>query len=134
MTGPLVNLDGRHAAVTGAASGLGRAIARTLAGAGARVSVLDINAAGADQTVAQIREAGGSADAIRCDVADAGSIAAAFDQVTASGPADILVNNAGINPRQAIRFCNPPFQTFPSGPGWLSSAMAPGGKPLYTSW
>ena len=62
MTGPLVNLDGRHAAVTGAASGLGRAVARTLAGAGARVSVLDINAAGADQTVAQIREAGGNAD------------------------------------------------------------------------
>ena len=45
MTGPLVNLDGRHAAVTGAAGGLGRAIARTLAGAGARVCVLDINAA-----------------------------------------------------------------------------------------
>jgi NAD(P)-dependent dehydrogenase (short-subunit alcohol dehydrogenase family) len=101
MTGSLVNLDGRHAAVTGAASGLGRAVARTLAGVGARVSVLDINAAGADQTVAQIREAGGHADPVHCDVADAGSIAAAFDQVTASGPADILVNNAGINPRQA---------------------------------
>lgn len=101
MTGPLVNLAGRHAAVTGAAGGLGRSIARTLAGAGARISVLDINAAGAEQTVSQIREAGGCADSISCDVADAGSIAAAFDQVAASGPADILVNNAGINPRQA---------------------------------
>jgi NAD(P)-dependent dehydrogenase (short-subunit alcohol dehydrogenase family) len=101
VTGPLVNLAGRHAAVTGAAGGLGRSIARTLAGAGARISVLDINAAGAEQTVAQIREAGGCADSISCDVADAGSIAAAFDQVAASGPADILVNNAGINPRQA---------------------------------
>jgi NAD(P)-dependent dehydrogenase (short-subunit alcohol dehydrogenase family) len=76
MTGSLVNLDGRHAAVTGAASGLGRAVARTLAGVGARVSVLDINAAGADQTVAQIREAGGHANPVHCDVADAGSIAA----------------------------------------------------------
>jgi NAD(P)-dependent dehydrogenase (short-subunit alcohol dehydrogenase family) len=101
MTGPLVDLAGRHAVVTGAASGLGRAVAHTLAGVGARVSVLDVNAAGAAQTVAQIRDAGGRADAISCDVADAGSIAAAFEQVARSGPADILVNNAGINPRGA---------------------------------
>jgi NAD(P)-dependent dehydrogenase (short-subunit alcohol dehydrogenase family) len=101
MTGPLVDLAGRHAVVTGAASGLGRAVAHTLAGVGARVSVLDVNAAGAAQTVTQIRDAGGHADAISCDVADAGSIAAAFEQVAGSGPADILVNNAGINPRGA---------------------------------
>ena len=101
MTGPLVDLAGRHAVVTGAASGLGRAVAHTLAGVGARVSVLDVNAAGAAQTVAQIRDAGGHAEAISCDVADPGSIAAAFGQVAGSGPADILVNNAGINPRGA---------------------------------
>jgi NAD(P)-dependent dehydrogenase (short-subunit alcohol dehydrogenase family) len=101
MTGPLVDLAGRHAVVTGAASGLGQAVAHTLAGVGARVSVLDVNAAGAAQTVAQIRDAGGRADAISCDVADPGSIAAAFGQVASSGPADILVNNAGINPRAA---------------------------------
>jgi NAD(P)-dependent dehydrogenase (short-subunit alcohol dehydrogenase family) len=101
MTRPLVDLAGRHAVVTGAASGLGRAVAHTLAGVGARVSVLDINAAGAAQTVTQIRDAGGHADAISCDVADPGSIAAAFEQVARSGPADILVNNAGINPRGA---------------------------------
>jgi NAD(P)-dependent dehydrogenase (short-subunit alcohol dehydrogenase family) len=101
MTEPLIDLAGRHAVVTGAAGGLGRAIAHTLAGAGARVSVLDVNAAGAAQTVAQIRDAGGSADAIGCDVADAGSIAGAFEQVRACGPADILVNNAGVNPRGA---------------------------------
>jgi len=59
MTGPLVGLAGRHAVVTGAASGLGRAVAHTLAGVGARVSVLDVNAAGAAQTVTQIRDAGG---------------------------------------------------------------------------
>jgi NAD(P)-dependent dehydrogenase (short-subunit alcohol dehydrogenase family) len=101
MTGPLVDLAGRHAVVTGAASGLGRAVAHTLAGVGARLSVLDVNAAGAAQTVAQIRDAGGRADAIGCDVADPGSVAAAFEQVAGSGPADILVNNAGINPRAA---------------------------------
>ena len=99
MTGPLVDLAGRHAVVTGAAGGLGRAVAHTLAGVGARVSVLDVDAAGAAQTVAQIRDAGGRADAISCDVADPGSIAAAFGQVAGSGSADILVNNAGINPR-----------------------------------
>src|ERR1700729_661290 len=101
MTGPLVDLAGRHAVVTGAAGGLGRAVAHTLAGVGARVSVLDVNEAGAAQTVAQIRDAGGRADAISCDVADPGSIAAAFEQVAGSGPADILVNNAGVNPRGA---------------------------------
>jgi len=101
VTGPLVDLTGRHAVVTGAAGGLGRAVAQTLAGVGARVSVLDVNAAGAAQTVAQIRDGGGSADFIGCDVSDAGRIAAAFAQVAASGPADILVNNAGINPRVA---------------------------------
>jgi NAD(P)-dependent dehydrogenase (short-subunit alcohol dehydrogenase family) len=68
---------------------------------GARVSVLDVKADDAAQTVAQIRDAGGRADAISCDVADPGSIAAAFEQVAGSGPADILVNNAGINPRAA---------------------------------
>jgi NAD(P)-dependent dehydrogenase (short-subunit alcohol dehydrogenase family) len=99
MTGVLVDLAGRHAVVTGAAGGLGRAVAHTLAGVGARVSLLDVDAAGAAQTVAQIRDAGGRADAISCDVADPGSIAAAFGQVAGSGPADILVNNAGINPR-----------------------------------
>jgi NAD(P)-dependent dehydrogenase (short-subunit alcohol dehydrogenase family) len=101
VTGSLVDLTGRHAVVTGAAGGLGRAVAHTLAGVGARVSVLDVNAAGAAQTVAQIRDAGGCASAISCDVADAASIAAAFGQVASSGPADILVNNAGINPRAA---------------------------------
>jgi NAD(P)-dependent dehydrogenase (short-subunit alcohol dehydrogenase family) len=101
MTGPLVDLAGRHAVVTGAASGLGRAVAHTLAGVGARVSVLDVKADDAAQTVAQIRDAGGRADAISCDVADPGSIAAAFEQVAHSGPADILVNNAGVNPRAA---------------------------------
>ena len=99
MTAPLVDLSGRHALVTGAAGGLGRAIALMLAAVGARVSVLDINAGGASATAALVREAGGEANAITCDVTDADSVAAAFEQSAGSGPADILVNNAGINPR-----------------------------------
>jgi NAD(P)-dependent dehydrogenase (short-subunit alcohol dehydrogenase family) len=99
VTAALVDLTGRQAVVTGAAGGLGRAVARTFASIGARVSVLDVNADGAAETVSQIREAGGSAHSISCDVADSASITAAFEQVAASGPADILVNNAGVNPR-----------------------------------
>jgi biotin carboxyl carrier protein len=71
MTGPLVDLAGRHAVVTGAASGLGRAVAHTRAGVGARVSVLDVNAAGAAQTVTQIRDAGGHAEQLTREVAAA---------------------------------------------------------------
>ncbi len=96
---PLVELTGRHAVVTGGAGGLGRAIAGTLAAAGARVSVLDIDADGAAAAAEQIRQAGGVADAAACDVADAGSVAAAFGHAAASGAPDILVNNAGVNPR-----------------------------------
>ncbi|HEX4656433.1 MAG TPA: SDR family NAD(P)-dependent oxidoreductase [Streptosporangiaceae bacterium] len=99
MTAPLVDLAGRHAVVTGAAGGLGRATALMLAAVGARVSALDIDSGGAVATAAQIREAGGEADAITCDVADADSVAAAFEQGAASGAPDILVNNAGVNPR-----------------------------------
>lgn len=99
MTVPLVNLSGRHALVTGAAGGLGRAVATTLAAVGARVSALDINADGAATTVAHILAAGGTAEAIGCDVTDPRSIAAAVEQAAASGPADILINNAGINLR-----------------------------------
>jgi NAD(P)-dependent dehydrogenase (short-subunit alcohol dehydrogenase family) len=99
VTMALVDLSGRHALVTGAAGGLGRAVANTLASVGARVSALDVNADGAAATTAEIVAAGGTAEAIACDVTDARSIAAAVEQAAASGPADILINNAGINLR-----------------------------------
>src|SRR5258708_21654353 len=99
MTAPLVDLAGRHAVVTGAAGGLGRATALMLAAVGARVSALDIDSGGAVATAAQIREAGGEADAITCDVADGGSVAAAFQRDAPSGAPDILGDNARANPR-----------------------------------
>src|ERR1700674_5188553 len=93
----MFRLDGKSAIVTGAGSGIGRAIALTFAASGARVVVLDRDLAAATETVAAVRNAGGAADAIECDVARAGSVQSAFERVDAAGArVDILVNNAGI--------------------------------------
>ena len=90
-------LDGKTAIVTGAGSGIGRAIATTFAARGARLFVLERDDAGAAQTVEDIRAAGGAATAIACDVAEAASVEAAFARVAGDVERlDILVNNAGI--------------------------------------
>ena len=78
-------LDNQRAVVTGAASGIGRAIAALFAEAGANVIRLDLN------TIA------GDATSIACDVSDAASVAAAFATITAAGAIDILVNSAGVS-------------------------------------
>lgn len=93
----MFRLDGKTAVVTGAGSGIGRAIAGTFAAQGARLFVLERDERGAAETVAQIRGAGGVAETLTCDVADAASVTAAFAQVDRAAPRlDILVNNAGI--------------------------------------
>lgn len=88
--------DERHALVLGAAKGIGRALAREFATRGARVSVGDIDLATAEATAADIRSAGGEAQAIGVDVLSSESIGAAVDAAQAGfGPADLLVNNVG---------------------------------------
>jgi NAD(P)-dependent dehydrogenase (short-subunit alcohol dehydrogenase family) len=88
-----VDLSDRVALVTGAARGIGKAIADTLAANGARVVYTDVNAAGAEESA---RAAGGTARAL--DVTDAGQVEAVLDGVVREfGRLDILVNNAGVN-------------------------------------
>jgi NAD(P)-dependent dehydrogenase (short-subunit alcohol dehydrogenase family) len=96
-------LSGHIAVVTGAASGIGRAIARGYADEGARVVAADVNAQGAAQTAAMIDEAGGNARAMTLDVTDRANCAAVAAEVARDiGPISILVNNAGIVRRNPI--------------------------------
>lgn len=91
------SLDGRVAAVTGSATGLGRAIALLYAAEGADVAVLDVNDAGADRVAGKIRASGRRSFAATLDVGVEDQVTEAFARtVDALGPIDILVNNAGV--------------------------------------
>ena len=84
-------MTGRIVAVTGAASGIGRAVAEVFAGAGARVAGLDIDTGGLDSLAADT-----GALAVPCDITDPAAAEAAFAEVVlAHGGLDILVSNAG---------------------------------------
>jgi meso-butanediol dehydrogenase/(S,S)-butanediol dehydrogenase/diacetyl reductase len=90
-------LTGQTAIVTGAARGIGRAIAVYLAEAGADVAVSDLDATGMEQTASDIAELGRRSIAIRTDVSREEERRALIDQTEeALGPIDVLVNNAGI--------------------------------------
>jgi NAD(P)-dependent dehydrogenase (short-subunit alcohol dehydrogenase family) len=90
-------LRGRNALVTGAASGIGRAIAIALAGEGAHVIIADLDEQGGHAVAAQIIERGGSARAVGCDVVDEATVEVAVMGVLATeGQLDVMVNNAGI--------------------------------------
>lgn len=88
----LLNLSGKNALVTGAAKGIGRAIAERLVAAGANVTLADLDASGE----ATAKEIGGSF--VVCDITNADQLSAAVTAAARGGNLDILVNNAGIYP------------------------------------
>ena len=88
---------GRIAVVTGAASGIGKATALRFGREGATVAAVDRHLAGAEETAAALRNAGGTARAYACDVADSAQVAAAAQAIERDlGPVDVLANVAGI--------------------------------------
>lgn len=92
-----MQLAGKSAIVTGAAQGIGAAVAQAYADAGARVCVVDIAADRADAQAAALRVSGADAVGVACDVANRDQVAAMVEAAQRRlGPADILVNNAGI--------------------------------------
>ncbi|HZV94575.1 MAG TPA: 3-oxoacyl-ACP reductase family protein, partial [Candidatus Nitrosocosmicus sp.] len=93
-----MRLPDKVAIVTGGASGLGRGIALALAREGARVAVVDLNEAGARDTVEAIAKDGGQAAAWRADISDKARIDLVVAEVIGRwGTVDILVNNAGLD-------------------------------------
>jgi 3-oxoacyl-[acyl-carrier protein] reductase len=97
------DLTGQTAIVTGAAKGLGRAIALTLARCGAKVACIDVNAESLAETVGAIRTAGGIAEPMACDVTDSQRVSVVVDEVVKLwGGVNILVNNAGITRDNSI--------------------------------
>lgn len=93
-----MSLGGKNAVVTGAARGIGRAIATVLASRGSAVAVWDLNGEGAEQTAADIRAGGGKAIAVAGDASNAADVVSAANRTRQElGAITILVNNAGIS-------------------------------------
>ena len=91
----VLDLKGKRALITGAASGIGNAIAEAFAQAGAEVVLLDLQQDAAAMAATALTASSGIAcTSVAADVSDEGSVAAAFAQV--NGPLDILVNSAGV--------------------------------------
>jgi NAD(P)-dependent dehydrogenase (short-subunit alcohol dehydrogenase family) len=104
----LGRLDAKDALVTGAAAGIGRAIALRFAAEGARVVAVDVDRSGAERTAKEIAERGGRALHLSADVGDRESVGRLFAEVASRlGALHILVNNAGIALRRRFEHFPP---------------------------
>ncbi len=93
----LINLENKLAVVTGAGRGMGRTHALLLAEAGAKIVVSDISLENSEKVVEEIKEKGGDALAVKCDISKKEEVDEMINKtVDAFGKVDILVNNAGI--------------------------------------
>ena len=96
-------LEGKVVAMTGGGGGLGRCYGMAMAKAGAVVAVADIKMAAARETVKSIKEAGGRALAVQCDVTKSEEIEYLLDYAEGQlGPLDVMLNIAGMFPRVAL--------------------------------
>ena len=92
-----LGLEGKVCVVTGAASGIGAAIAENLAAVGARVALLDLNGQGAADLSARLNAAGATTIGLAVDTADEAAVQAAAERVERElGPCHALINNAGL--------------------------------------
>ena len=101
------DLFGKRALITGSTRGIGLALARGLAEAGAAIVLNGRDAAALDAAVDALKVAGAVASGHRFDVTDSASVAAAIEAIEAEGPIDILINNAGMQHRT-------PLEDFPA--------------------
>ena len=91
-----MQLEGKVAIITGAATGIGRATALLFAGEGASVVIADVNEDDAQRTVANIEDEGGSARFVQADVSEAEDVQALMERAAEEmGGIDVIVNNAG---------------------------------------
>jgi NAD(P)-dependent dehydrogenase (short-subunit alcohol dehydrogenase family) len=122
-----MELEGKKALVTGGTSGIGREVAKQLAGLGAEVVISGRDAARGAETVAEIEAAGGVAEFVAADLADFEAIAALAEE---AGEIDILVNNAGIfdfkpTPDETRGNFEAMFDVNVRAPYFLTAALAP---------
>lgn len=94
----------KTAVITGAGSGIGRAVAHNLAAAGNHIIILDYSEEAGNETAQQVKDSGGSAEVIKCDVSSTESVKSAFDKIS---QVDILINNAGIAAIGNVEVCTP---------------------------
>lgn len=96
MSNQTFRMDGKHVIVTGGGSGIGKAIATTLASHGATVHILDLDEKAAEETANVIVNAGGAASSRQCDVSNRAMVDETFQKLIGANGIDILINNAGI--------------------------------------